>query len=224
MTASISTDSSHESANKVACQRLGPVRRFPGFWIFMCLLSLPGCSGCQKITTKTPEKPETVTAPPADPASDAKPISKPAESDNTSDSNGQSSSTNGNTTPGAPGTGSKPGGSGGGPKVGAGPRPAEETKSSTAARKPGSQPQTADAALKVAQSLQQKSAAAEKRGDYGKAYDWASQAWEAVHNFPHDAECKTLTSQLETQLESLGDRANALASPGAGNTKRLVDQ
>lgn len=221
MIASISTNTSHESANGEACQALAPVRRFPGFWILVCLLSLTGCSGCQKITTETPAKPEAVAAPPADPAPDAKPIGKPAESDTGSDSKNQSSSTNGNTTPGA---GSKSSGSSGGPKVGAGPRPVGETKSNTVARKSSSQPQTADAAVKAAQSLQQKSAAAEKRGDYGKAYDWASQAWEAVHAFPHDARCKTLTSQLEIQLESLGDRANALASPGAGNTKRLVDQ
>jgi len=72
--------------------------------------------------------------------------------------------------------------------------------------------------------LHAKSVKAAELSQYGKAYDLSSQAWEALHAFPQDSECQALCKQLETELELLGDRANALVAPEDANRKRLVDQ
>ena len=213
----------------------------------MCLLGLPGCSGCQKKTVETPPKPEEVTSPPAEPAPEKRPEpqSEPqsetdTESEPKVDLAEKSQVTESDKTPSAsasptgapasPAGGSKSGNpESNGPQVGAVPRPPGGSKGRSPASEPGSPkpgrpPRTPAAALETARGLHAKSVKAAELSQYGKAYDLSSQAWEALHAFPQDSECQALCKQLETELELLGDRANALVAPEDANRKRLVDQ
>lgn len=211
--------------------------------ILICLVGLPGCSGCQKKTAETPPKPEEVTAPPAEPAPQKQPEPQSDENEKAPENlpeaepsekspateNEKSTSTAASPL-GSPPAGAKSGKpDGDDPKVGTAPLPpgGAKKRASTAesgSPKPGRPPRTAAAALETARDLHAKSIAAVKVSDFGKAFDLSSQAWEALRAFPQDSECQALCKLLETELELLGDRANALVAPGDANSKRLVDQ
>ncbi len=219
------------------------VQRYRWFVIFACLLSLPGCSGCQKTTPESPTKAQEAVAPPVDPTPEQESAAEAPEEQTeskfenetvpTAKSNESTDDKTGGSPvsqPGTPSADSKSATSGSGsPKVGASPRPKGGSKTGAPADqasspKTGRSPPTAAEALESARGLHEKSIAAAERGNYGKAFDLSSQAWEMVHAFSKDSECQALSNKLEAELELLAERANALIAPGDANTKRLVDQ
>lgn len=223
--------------------RQAAVKCYRWFVISACLLGLPGCSGCQKTTAETPAKAQEAVAPPVDPTPEQKSAAEPPEEQTesklendaapTANSNESTDDKTGGppaSEPGTPSADSKSASSGSGsPKVGASPRPKGGSKTGAPADqasspKTGRSPTTATEALESARGLHEKSVAAAERGNYGKAFDLSSQAWELVHAFSKDSECQALSNKLEAELELLAERANALIAPGDANTKRLVDQ
>lgn len=205
--------------------------------VFACLLCLPGCSGCQKTPPDTrPEPPETSSPPvevppevvptvtPDTTAPESQPAAKPITGSNKQPAETLAQQTNSSPKPPKSSTQR-----GNGSKLGGGaPSPGSSRTGSaanqTTSPQSGRQPQTASEALELAQGLRRTSTKAANRGDFGKAFDLASQAWDALRPFPNDAACKAASGQLAIELESFADRANALAAPGAANTKRLVEK
>lgn len=208
--------------------------RWKSLLVIGCLVCLQGCSGCQKIPPEARAEPQNKTSPlDAVPHEVAPPatvpeLQPPAElnttppakqpSDTLPDQNksapkpSQSSPASGNRSQSSGGTLSR-GSSGTGTST-----------NKTTSTQSGRQPQTAAEALELAQGLRRSSAKAANRGDIGKAFELASQGWDALRPFPNDAGCKAIAGQLKIELESLAARANASVGSGDAKTKRLVEQ
>lgn len=215
-------------------------RHYRFFLILACLLCLPGCSGCEKVIPETPPKPQEAAAPSdrsvpevetkiesSEIQSESEPHSVPSEKSPAND-------TNANTVAGpvgaAPANESKSSVvNSSASKVSAGPR-VPGTSEPSPSQEPQTLPKsarkskTAAEALETAESFQALAGIAASLGKYGRAFQFTSDAWEAAHAFPQDSACQALCKKLETELESLAERANAVVEPVDAKTKKLVDQ
>ena len=206
------------------------------FLVLVCLPCLPCLPGChQKPPPESRPEPQETSSLPAEVPPEAVPSatpptsyseSQPAVKPITANTKQPADSRTGkaNSSPKVPKSGTQ---SGRGSQLSGGTLIPESSRTRTTANQTtspqsGRQPQTASEALELAQGLRRTSTKAANRGDFGKAFDLASQAWDVLRPFPNDAACRAATGQLATELESLAERANSLAAPGAANTKRLV--
>lgn len=208
-----------------------PGSRYQWLLVLACVLTLPGCSGCQKKAPEPPPQAETPAKPPAeplaetatDPATQSAPKPAPASQVQAAPQPAEPSA------PSAAEPSKPPGPEGRNSQIGASSRPPKGTKPGTptdpaASTDTGRPPQTAAAALEKAEALHKLSEIAAGAGKYGRAFQFASDAWEAVHAFPGDSQCQALCKKLETELELMAERANAIIEPDDARTKKLVDQ
>lgn len=186
----------------------------------LLILSIPGCSGCQKATTE-PAVPIVADEPPPPLPDPPVVVPKPAVEKQTPTADA-APAPNANQTVQAVATGpsrkNRPGVGGG-----SGNRDGDDQQSATPSENQSQL--TATEALAAAKSLQERSARASQRGDFGAAFELSSKAWESVHLFPDDAQCSALASQLELQLDVLGSKANSQFSNASGlSSRRLIDK
>lgn len=219
--------------------RLPPVQRYRSFLILACLLSLPGCSGCEKTTPETLAKPQEAVTPTVSPVpevevptesteiqSESEPDAGPSEKSTVSH---KSANTVAGQVGAAPSNESKSSvADRNGSKVSAGPRAPSDSESSPSKDQPppktARKSKTAAEALETAASFQSLAGVAAAVGKYGRAFQFTSDAWEAAHAFPQDSACQALCKKLDAELELLAERANAVVEPVDAKTKKLVDQ
>jgi len=165
-----------------------------------CLLFCEGCS-CRPPTSSSAEgqndsdaEEERKTQDKQDEASDAQ---------SSAESQGDASSATPSPTL-APQPASAAGIGGEGNVGGSGDFAAQSTSSS------GTKPTTTPSqALQAAERLATRGQEALAAGDTSTAYQFTLQAWQQLQSHKGNATCQQLSQQLETQLESLGERANA---------------
>ena len=85
--------------------------------------------------------------------------------------------------------------------------------------------ETAGEGLQTAKELRERANKAADQGNHGTAFELTTRAWEHVRGFPADPQCRSLTTELERDLEALAEQANAQTSTGSAlRRKRLVDK
>lgn len=191
-------------------------------FLWLLMLGIPGCSGCQKVKVATePAAPIVADEPPPPLPDPPVVVPKSAVKKQTPTADG-APSPNANQTVQAVAAG--PSGKNRlGIRGGAGNTDGDDEQS-VASTENQSQ-LTATEALAAAKGLHERSARAAKRGDFGAAFELSSQAWESVHDFPDDAQCSALASQLELELDVLGSKANSQFSNASGlSSRRLIDK
>lgn len=191
--------------------------------LIVCLLCSSGCSGCpssiQQETKAAKEASEKSLPPEQDPSSSATPHSvvKSTPDAPPSDSN-KVESISPNQLPVANEAPSEATveTSGGSNAPSTTPRKSERTSGRAS---------TPEKALAQARSLQRRAVTAKESRKLGQAFELASQAWEAVREFPDDAQCQQLARELESDLEEFGKAANVQSGvKAADSSKTLIEK
>lgn len=221
----ITSDRLHATGRKTRCLVL-----------LMCILTLPGCSGCQQSPATPP--PPVKEARPLSPASEnsSPPSEKPEAEDrppNAAETQSTGATGTEQTSAEEQGTANasqgKSSDSAGGSRLGAAPREPAGTRSGAATNQTsgsgsGGKVQSAGEALETVQGLRQLSRQAAGRKDYGKAFELNSKAWEVLRPFSKDVTCAAVSSELEAELDRWGEQANAAVRAGGATSKRLVEK
>lgn len=104
-------------------------------------------------------------------------------------------------------------------------RSSEERKSDSKLGGPEEALGSPGKALGRARKLRERAAAAQRGKKFGEAFGLATEALEAVQQFPEDAECKSYATELLAELEVYSQNAGAQTkATAADRSKTLVEQ
>lgn len=169
--------------------------------VWMGLLCLPGCSGCQQ----SPEKSSTSKTEPEPPMTENTVKTESTRASETEQPRPEDASSAEVQQPVTKSESTQV------------PAKANST-ATTLAEKSRSEPakqMTPESAYATARALRDQASRASDRKDYGAAFDLTSRAWDAARKFPQDVRLKKMTEELASELESLGEQANAKSSSRA---------
>lgn len=79
-----------------------------------------------------------------------------------------------------------------------------------------------DATVRIVESLLEKARKAKNRKDYGNAFRFTSEAWEATSFHPNDSRIRKHADEISIELEALAAQANSQFSARAANTSTIL--